>query len=370
MNIKNKKTILIAGGGSGGHLFPAIAIGNSLEKNGYNIKYIGSKFGIESKILPNLNKNYYLLNIKGIHRTISMANIFSNLIFPIRFILSFFISLLILKRNNPCLVIGTGGYASGMPLLASIMLKFKTLIHEQNSFPGITTKKLSSKVDKVCISNIDSKKYLNGNLIFTGLPIREELKNDTKENACNQLGLNSSLKTVFIVGGSQGSNTFNEYILKNYNFYIENNIQLIWQCGYKNTTKYKSCINHKRILISGFFEDINIPYAASDIIISRSGAVAINEIAFIKKPMILIPLPSSAGNHQYLNAKSFANNGAAVLVEENDLRKNILEDRILELIKNKKEMKILSDKANSMVKKNALKNIINEVIDLDLNNAK
>tara|TARA_B100000945_G_scaffold305557_1_gene292158 strand:- start:132 stop:1244 length:1113 start_codon:yes stop_codon:yes gene_type:complete len=370
MNIKNKKTILIAGGGSGGHLFPAIAIGNCLEKNGYNIKYIGSKFGIESKILPSLNKKYYLLNIKGIHRTISISNIFSNLIFPFRFVLSFFISLFILKRNNPCLVIGTGGYASGMPLLASIMFKFKTLIHEQNSFPGITTKKLSTKVDKVCISNIDSKNYLKGNLILTGLPIREELKTVAKEDACNQLGLNPYLKTVFIVGGSQGSNTFNEYLLKNYNFYIENNIQLIWQCGYKNIAKYKSCINHKNILISGFFENINIPYAASDIIISRSGAVAINEIAFIKKPMILIPLPSSAGNHQYFNAKSFADNGAAVLVEENELRKNIIEDKILELIKNIKKMKMLSDKANTMIKKNALKNIINEVIELDSNNVK
>ena len=370
MKIKSKKTILIAGGGSGGHLFPAIAIGNGLEKNGYNIKYIGSKFGIESKILPSLNKKYYLLNIKGIQRTLSVFNVISNLVFPIKFVLSFFISLFILKINKPCLVIGTGGYASGMPLLASIILKFKTLIHEQNSFPGITTKKLSTKVDKVCISNVDSKNYLNGNLILTGLPIREELKKVTKEYACNKLGLNSSLKTVFIVGGSQGSNTFNEYILKNYNFYLKNNIQLIWQCGHKNINKYKACISHKGILISAFFENINIPYAASDIIISRSGAVAINEIAFIKKPMILIPLPSSAGNHQYFNAKSFANNNAAVLVEENDLKKDILENKIIDLIKNTKKMKILSDNANAMIKKNGLKNIINEVIDLDLNNAK
>ena len=149
---KNNQLILIAGGGTGGHLFPAIAIGDALQEIGYNVEYIGSKYGLESVILPKLKKKYYLLNIKGFQRTISFKNIINNILFPFRFLVAYYISSRIMKAIKPNIVIGTGGYASGIPMLSAIKLNIKTLIHEQNSYPGLTTRNLASKVNKVCVA--------------------------------------------------------------------------------------------------------------------------------------------------------------------------------------------------------------------------
>ena len=176
---KNRNTILIAGGGTGGHLFPALAIGSELHNKGYDIKYIGSKYGIESKIFKKMNTEYYLLNITGIKRTLSFQNIINNLLFPIRFLFSYLITKKILKKLRPIIVIGTGGYASGLPLLASVRMNIKTLIHEQNSYPGVTTRKLSNKVDSVCITNLETKKHLDGNITLTGNPIRNNFSTPT-----------------------------------------------------------------------------------------------------------------------------------------------------------------------------------------------
>ena len=185
----NQDTILIAGGGSGGHLFPALAIGDELSNIGYTVKYIGSKYDIESKIFKNLNHEYYLLNITGIQRTISFKNIINNILFPFRFLNAYLISKTIIKRIKPKIVIGTGGYASGIPLINSIRMGIKTLIHEQNSYPGITTRKLSGKADKVCITTLETKKYLNGDAVLTGIPIRKKIFKINKQDACQKLGL-------------------------------------------------------------------------------------------------------------------------------------------------------------------------------------
>ena len=314
---KNKKdTILIAGGGSGGHLFPALAIGDELSNIGYSVKFMGSKYGIESKIFKNLNYEYYLLNITGIHRTISFNNIINNILFPFRFLNAYLISKTIIRKIKPKIVIGTGGYASGIPLINSIRMGIKTLIHEQNSYPGITTKKLSSKVDKVCITTLEAKKHLNGNIVLTGIPIRKKMLTINKKDACHKLGLSADKKTVFVIGGSQGSEAFNKYFKQKINYYIKNDIQLIWQCGHKNFNRYKNLIKHKNIIIKEFFNKIHYAYGASDVIVSRAGAMALNEISFMGKAMILIPLPSSAANHQFYNAKNFHNNKAAIMIEE------------------------------------------------------
>ena len=177
---QNSQIALIAGGGTGGHLFPALAIGDELEKVGYNVEYIGSKYGLESKQFPKLKNNYYLLNIRGFQRTLSFKNFINNLLFPYRFLKAYRNSKNIINKLNPNIVIGTGGYASGIPVLVSSKMNIKTLIHEQNSFPGMTTRKLSNQVDKVCITNSESKKYLNGNIILTGIPIRKSLKKINK----------------------------------------------------------------------------------------------------------------------------------------------------------------------------------------------
>ena len=359
--VKSSNIILIAGGGTGGHLFPALAIGDELSSIGYDVKYIGSKYGIESKILKKLNQDYYLLNIKGIQRTISFKNIINNILFPFRFLNSYILSKIIIKKIKPILVIGTGGYASGVPLIASIKMNIKTLIHEQNLYPGITTRKLSNKVDSVCITTLETKKYLKGNINLTGIPIRKNLSKINKENACKKLGLSNHKKTVFVVGGSQGSEVFNKYFKIHYEFYIKNDIQLIWQCGYKKFSYYNKLVNHKNILLKDFFDNIDYAYSAADIIVSRSGAMAINEISFMEKTMILIPLPSSAANHQFYNAKIFQDNNAGLMIEEKNLKENIIEDTILKLFKNLDDLKLMGFNASQLIIKNAREKIIEQI---------
>ena len=362
----NNKTIVIAGGGTGGHLFPAIALGEELTFLGYTIIYIGSKFGIESKVLPTLQNRYYLFNIKGLQRTISFKNFINNTIFPYRFLITFIKSYLLLKKLNPIVVIGTGGYASGLPLLASLKLKIRTLIHEQNSYPGITTRKLCNIVDTVCITSIDSKKYINGNIKLTGIPIRKNLVKMNKEDSRKKLNLNRNKKTIFILGGSQGSLCFNNHFYNKIDFYTNNNFQIIWQCGFNNFEEYNNKINNKNILLKDFFDDISIPFSASDIVVSRSGAMALNEMAHLEKAMILIPLPSSAANHQYHNAKYFLRNKAAIMINENKI-KDKLNNVIIDLINDSDKIKIIGKNANKLIINNALDNIISEIIKLDKN---
>ena len=359
----NNKTIVIAGGGTGGHLFPAIALGEELTFLGYTIIYIGSKFGIESKVLPTLKNRYYLFNIKGLQRTISFKNVINNTIFPYRFLITFIKSYILLKKLNPIVVIGTGGYASGLPLLASLKLKIRTLIHEQNSYPGITTRKLCNIVDTVCITSIDSKKYINGNIKLTGIPIRKNLVKMNKEDSRKKLNLNRNKKTIFILGGSQGSLCFNNHFYNKIDFYTNNNFQIIWQCGFNNFEEYNNKINNKNILLKDFFDDISIPFSASDIVVSRSGAMALNEMAHLEKAMILIPLPSSAANHQYHNAKYFLRNKAAIMINENKI-KDELDKVIINLINDSDKINIMGKNANKLISNNGLDNIISEIINL------
>ena len=186
-----------------------------------------------------------------------------------------------------------------------------------------------------------------------------------KEKACKKLGLSINKKVVFILGGSQGSYAFNNYFKETFKFYLENNFQLIWQCGIKNIDKYKKIINNHNILLKGFFNDISLPYSAADIIISRAGAVAINEISFIKKPMILIPLPTSAGNHQFYNAYTFSKNKAAIIINEHELKNHIIENKILELFNNSNALEKLASNANNLILKDATNKIISEIKKLD-----
>ena len=181
--------IMIAGGGTGGHLFPAFAIGRRLESEGANVVYIGSVYGIEKNYKKDLKDKLHLLNIKGIDRSISIKSLFNNLLFPFRFAMSYLKSIMIIIRIKPKIIIGTGGYSSGIPLLAGLLLNIKSVIHEQNSYPGITTRKLARNVDCVCITSEETKNYIKGNVIHTGIPLRNSLKEIKKNEACEYLGL-------------------------------------------------------------------------------------------------------------------------------------------------------------------------------------
>ena len=317
--IEAKQKIVIAGGGTGGHLYPAIAIAEEIQKSSnYEVIFFGSKYGIESDILKKYSNKYYLFNIRGIQRSLSLRSIAINILFPFRFIISFIKTFLLFIKINPIMVIGTGGYASGVPLIIAVLLKKRILIQEQNSMPGLTTKKISKYAEAVCVAYNSISNEINGKIILTGNPIRSNLVEMDKNKARALLNIKNRF-TLLVIGGSQGSKAINEFILK-YKNDISNDINIVWICGRKNYNTIKDKIYDDNILLKSYSDDINIEYSASDIIITRAGALALSEISLFNKPMIIVPIPCSFSNHQFINAKYFENKGAALVVEENAIK--------------------------------------------------
>ena len=359
-----KKTIFIAGGGTGGHLYPALSIGNELKNMGINIIYIGSKNGIEKNIFPEKNENYFLLNISGLQRGKNLKSFVRNITFPIKFLVSYFQSILLITKYRPSAIIGTGGYCSGLPLLAGISMNIPTYIQDQNSIPGLITKKLNKKINKIFLGYEQAKNNLDAkNCIYSGNPIRPELVRIKKNNAKKKMNFNINKKLLFIIGGSQGASPINNHILKNIDFYTNNNYQVLWQCGNRDYNTIKKQIKSENVRVKEFISDMSIPYSAADLIISRAGALAINEIIFFGKASIIIPFPHSAENHQLINGKDLESKEACIVIEQNKLNKGKLEENIQFLFeKNQKRLKALEKKSLNCFKANATNIITQEII--------
>ena len=363
MNKINQNNIFIAGGGTGGHLFPAITIGNYLKKEGLNVIYIGSRHGIENKYFSDNNISAELLDIKGIQRNISIKSIILNLYFPIRFIKTYLDSRKLIKKFNPKIIIGTGGYSSGLPLLAGIHMKIPTMIQDQNSVPGLITKKLCKKVNLICLAYETAKLYLKtNNKILTGNPIRENLEIINQKTAKKQLGLDLNKKTIFILGGSQGSQIINNHIYKNIDFYNNQNFQLFLQCGKNNYNSIPRKIHEsKNIIVKKFIDNMSAAYSAADLVISRAGALAISELCYMRKAMILIPFKYAANNHQELNANEIQNSNACIKIRENELKAGLLEKTIKKVFQVPDKINQLEKNSNKIAKKDSTIKIIQNV---------
>ena len=367
---KKKYTIIIAGGGTGGHLFPAISIIKQCKN--YKSIYIGSKFGIES----NLNvlddfENKYFLDITGIQRTLTLKNIKSNFLFPYKFIKSYIVSRKIIKQYKPNIIIGTGGYCSGLPLLAGLHMGVPTLIQDQNSIPGLITRKLYNKVNKICVAYNSVENFIKSkNIILTGNPIDPNLLNNKSKLNNNQikhsLGLKTNNKTLLFLGGSQGANAINKHLYENVDFYLKNNYQIILQCGEKNYNcvpekikKEKNIIIKKILIENSQWNMFNVCKIA-DIVIARAGALTISELTFMNKAIILIPYKYAADNHQKINAEELRKKNACIIVDENELKNGRLEQEINELYSLNK-IKDLERKSAKAAFPNAAKDIYKEI---------
>ena len=357
--------MVVTGGGTGGHFFPAQTIKNALEAKGVEVKYIGSKFGLEASFYNNCHDKALLLSIRGIQRQINISSIIKNISFPFNFLISYYQSRIFLKRFKPNIVIGTGGYSSGLPLLAAIHMGIKTVIQEQNSYPGITTHYLSNKVNKICIAYKDIAFYLKKkNYILTGNPIRDCIIKINKKDAKHKLNFNIDKPVLTILGGSQGSYPLNKYFIKNYMLFINSGIQILWQCGKKQFHDINNIISNENIKLIPFTNEMNLLYSASDLIVSRSGALALSEMSLIGKAMILIPFPNSAANHQVKNAELFANHGAAILFKQSNLYSGKLENKIINLIANKMKLNRMEHESMKLSIKNSTDKIINIIMEL------
>lgn len=342
---------LFAGGGTGGHLYPAIAVADEIKKlkPESQIIFVGTKSKIEGRVVPKLGYEFKSIWIKGFARKFNLEN----LLFPIKLFVSLVQSLIISFRFRPKVAIGSGGYVAGPAIWGASVLGAKVILMESNSYPGVTTRLLERYADEVHITFNDSKKYLRQfeKIKVTGNPVRPELGSSTKEEAKKFFGLNETKTTVLVLGGSLGAASINEAVAGCVEELEKKSLQIIWQTGKNYYPKYKS-INFDSVKILDFIEDMNKAYSACDVLVARAGATTIAELTVLGIPSILIPSPHVAENHQYFNAKSLADNNAAVLIADSDA-KIILKDKILEVTADKNLQKSLSENAKRISKPDA-----------------
>jgi UDP-N-acetylglucosamine--N-acetylmuramyl-(pentapeptide) pyrophosphoryl-undecaprenol N-acetylglucosamine transferase len=320
--------IVFAGGGTGGHVFPAIYMAEYLSKQwGADCQFIGTKKGLENRKVSQAGFLVRHIWISGFKRGLYL----SNLLFPLKLIISSIQSRKILRQIKPHLVIGTGGYVSGPALRQAIKLKIPTAIQEQNSYPGVTTRLLAPKVDFVFLAYEEALKYLDKlkRYRIVGNPIKVNLKVKKSKEAQKYFGLQSGKTTILIFGGSQGARNINKAIDEILATRKLNNIQIIWQTGQLDFETYKEKYKNyhdTNICILPFIDRMDFAYSASSFAITRAGAMTISELAAVGLPAILVPYPYAAADHQLKNAQTILNEGAALLVEDNqDLTKNLSE---------------------------------------------
>ncbi len=357
-----RRNIIISGGGTGGHIFPAIAIANAIKKRfaDVNILFVGAKGKMEMSKVPEAGYPIKGLWVSGFQRRLTIKN----LLFPFKLISSLLKARSIIKNFKPDVVIGVGGYASGPTLNMANRRSIVTLIQEQNSFPGITNRLLAKKVNRICVAYDNLDKYFpSEKIVLTGNPVREEVVNiEGKIDEANSFfGLKTGMKTVLVVGGSQGAVSINKSIAANIDVFAKNNIQLIWQTG---KFYYQEAIDligdMENIKVHEFIKRMDLAYAAADLVISRAGAIAISELSLVKKPVIFIPLPSAAEDHQSKNAKALVEKNAAFLIKDNEAEIEL--PKLLEsLINEDKKLKELSKNISTFASPNATDLIVDEI---------
>ena len=365
IEIMKKIKLIISGGGTGGHIFPAVSIAKSIEDklDNIDILFVGANNRMEMKKIPSLGYNIVGLPIIGFQRNLNRRNI----LFPFKLILSLFKAFSIIKNFKPDLVIGTGGYASGPLLFVASIFRIPSLIQEQNSYPGITNRILGRYVNKICVAYTNMERYFNKEkLVLTGNPIRKDILNfKDKVILGKQLfNINNTKKTVLVIGGSLGAKTINNAILNNISNIKESRINLIWQTGELFHLKAKESINKlncQRLKTYDFIKKMDFAYAVADIIISRAGAIAISELCCVGKPVILVPSPNVSENHQFKNAQSLVNKKAALLVEDRHASCKLVET-LINLVSNNE----LQDTLSSNIKKLAVNDAADSIVNLAL----
>ncbi len=358
--MKQSVNIILSGGGTGGHIFPAISIANEL-KALYpyaNILFVGASDKIEMEKVPQAGYKIKGLWISGIQRKLTL----SNLIFPLKLINSLFKAYMIIKKFKPTIVIGTGGFASGPTLFVANKMGIKTIIQEQNSYPGITNKLLAKNASKICVAYSGLERFFPEDKIkITGNPVRQDLLNITskREEAQAFFKLNNAKKTLVVLGGSLGARAINNLLENNIEWLVKNQVQVIWQTGKLYYNEYKKYDSIEGVQTHAFLNSMDLVYAAADFLISRAGASSISELCIVGKPVIFIPSPNVAEDHQTKNAMSVVSKGAAILLKEKEL--DTFKDVFLELLTSKKQQESLSKKIKELALPNATKDIVNEV---------
>lgn len=358
-----KPRFIISGGGTGGHIYPAVAIANELKSRFPEAEFlfVGAKDKMEMQKVPQAGYAIKGLWISGIQRKLTL----DNAMFPLKLLLSMWNSFRIINSFKPDVVIGTGGFASGAVLKAASMLNIPTVIQEQNSYPGITNKLLAKKANKICVAYENLERFFpKDKMILTGNPVRQDLINEaSKSEAIAYFKLDANKKTLLVLGGSLGARRINQLIEKELDFLLSQNIQIIWQCGKLYLNDYSKYNEKENVQVVAFIDRMDLVYAAADVVISRSGASSVSELCIVGKPTIFIPSPNVAEDHQTKNAKAISDKNGAILIRESELEAQF-ETVFSDLISNESKQVELSQNIKKLALPNATKQIADEIMKL------
>lgn len=361
--MQNLKFIL-SGGGTGGHIYPAIAIANELKLRFPNseILFVGASNKMEMQKVPQAGYPIKGLWIAGIQRKLT----FDNALFPVKLLDSLLKSRTIIRHFKPDVVIGTGGFASGPLLRVAGIAGIPTVLQEQNSFPGITNKWLSKKASKICVAYENLEQFFpKSKIVLTGNPVRQDLIaiKGKRQDAIDFFKLDASKKTILVLGGSLGARRINQLIAKELVSFSSQNVQLIWQCGKLYNDEYTHFNEKENVHVLPFIERMDLAYAAADVIISRAGASSVSELCLVAKPTLFIPSPNVAEDHQTKNANAIVDKKGALLLKESELDTQF-STTINSLLNNEDLQKELSENMLQLAKPNATKDIVDEIVKL------
>ena len=355
--------VLLAGGGTAGHINPAISIADTIKKNEPDSKFlfVGTKKGMESTLVPKSGYDIEFIEVSGFKRKLTLENALAVL----KALGAWGKCCKIIKKFKPDVVIGTGGYVSGPLLSAASMMKIPTLIHEQNVFAGLTTRMLSDKVDTVCISFEDSRNRFEKakNIVLTGNPVRQELFDLTYEQARAKLGIDEKPLLVSF-GGSLGATRLNESMADYIKTIPDDKYNVLFATGereYNDVLKALKGINKEGVKVVKYIYNMNEVMQAADLLVCRAGAITVSEINALGKPSVLIPSPNVTDNHQFFNAKALVDKNAAVMIEEKDLDNKTFCSTVNDLLENNFKRSEMSAMSKKMGIKNANQLIYNEI---------
>lgn len=371
LTMNDEIRVMVSGGGTGGHIFPAISIANELRAKSDKVKvlFVGAEDRMEMQRVPQAGYEIVGLPVRGLIRPLWSP---SNITVLMDFLKSRRKATELVREFRPHVVVGVGGYASAATLEAASAQGVPCLLQEQNSYAGITNKLLSGKVQRICVAYEGMERFFpQEKLVLTGNPVRQSLLTPavSKEEAVRSFGLDPAKKTVLFIGGSLGARTLNQSILRHMDAIRSNqNVQVIWQTGRyysagiaEALNKYNGCPENMHV--TEFVSDMSAAYEAADLVVSRAGASSISELCLLGKPSILVPSPNVAEDHQTKNARALSNRGAAIFVSDAEAPDKLMETA-RKTLQDAELLKSLGEEARKLAKPNAASDIADEVMAL------
>ncbi|MBN1482055.1 undecaprenyldiphospho-muramoylpentapeptide beta-N-acetylglucosaminyltransferase [candidate division KSB1 bacterium] len=360
--MSNAETYIFAGGGTGGHLYPAVAMAQRIKElrpQSY-IRFVGTRRGLENRLIPELGFPLSCVAVRGVTRSLTLKNI----LVPFVLIKGVVQCFSLLLKYKPNAVIGTGGYVSGPVVFSAALLGIPTLIQEQNSYPGLTTRLLSRWVKRVHISFEESRSYFKrtDNLVLTGNPVRKFELSKNKKQACAKFGLNPDYPVLLVYGGSQGAHAINQALLDSLaELMTASSLQIIWSTGQADYNAIQRAVKSyaDRIWISAYISDMEAAYRAADMALTRAGALTIAELTLAGVPSILVPYPYAAANHQYTNARALEKNNACIVLMQDKLER--LSTELMSLLKDEQKRSQMAEAMRQSSFPNATDEIVNSI---------